>query len=88
MSEGNAQNTPSETGAVSLTFREFQTSIIKALNQRFLAYTHASSISFRWENDNSNASVDVRAFQNIMRPLGFPPAEEYVISKKSQFPAL
>ncbi|KAN0066707.1 hypothetical protein V8E54_015177 [Elaphomyces granulatus] len=89
MSKGNAQlqNTLSETGAVSLTFREFQTSIIKALNQRCLNYTHASSISFRWESDNTNALADARAFQNIMRLLGFPPAEEYVIPKKSPCPA-
>ena len=88
MSEGNAQNTLSETGAVNLTFREFQISIIKALNQRCLNYTHASCIFFRWENDNTNASAGVRSFQNIMRLLGFPPAEEYVIPKKKcPFPA-
>jgi hypothetical protein len=69
-----------------LTVQEFQTSIIKALNQRSFNYTHASSISFRWESDNSNAPADVVAFQNIMHVLGFPPAEEYVIPKKGHSP--
>jgi hypothetical protein len=35
----------------------------------------------------TNASADVRAFQNIIRLLGFTPGEEYVIPKKSPFPA-
>jgi hypothetical protein len=71
MSEGNTQDALVETGAVSLPLREFQSSITKALNQRHLNYTHASSISFRWEIDNTKASEDMKAFQSIIHLLGF-----------------
>jgi hypothetical protein len=72
--------------STSVTVKEFGEMITAAVEQRKRNYLNAFSISFRWENDNSNPEADVGHFQAILVTLGLPRAREFVISKDSQVP--
>lgn len=71
-----------------LSISEFEGMLRQAVDQRSRVYTFVSSLSFRWEKDQTNAEVDCNRFRDIVHLFGFPTPEQYVIPLEDRTPTL
>ncbi|PLB46686.1 hypothetical protein P170DRAFT_219342 [Aspergillus steynii IBT 23096] len=63
-----------------------QTMIRRAIEQHCRTYALYLPISFSWEADATNAERDVKSFQDILKALGLPKAEELRLRSKHSSP--
>ncbi|KAB8239556.1 uncharacterized protein BDW43DRAFT_258489 [Aspergillus alliaceus] len=70
-------NTSDEPHGLSIPV--FEETLQNAVDQRSRVYSFVSSLSVRWENDQTNAKADREKFRDIVHLLGFPTPELYVI---------
>ncbi|KAE8362719.1 hypothetical protein BDV27DRAFT_165989 [Aspergillus caelatus] len=71
-----------------LSISGFEEMLRRAVSQRSRVYSFVSSLSIRWENDQTNAEGDCNKFRDIVHLFGFPTPEQYVIPLEDRAPTM
>lgn len=57
-----------------------------ATEQHSRFYSHYQAVSFSWEGNDTNATRDIKSFQDILKVFGLPKAEECVLKSNDLTP--